>query len=69
MIDLRKVRLERGMTQNELAEHTGVCRQNISNIECGLTKPSINTAKKIAKVLGVSWEDFFSDEEVIINDV
>ena len=69
MIDLRKVRLERGMTQNELAKHAEVCRQNISNIECGLTHPSIYTAKKIAKALGFSWEDFFSDEEVIINDV
>lgn len=69
MINLRKVRIERGMTQNELAEHVGVCRQNISNIECGLTKPSIDTAKKIAKVLGVSWENFFCDDEVIINDM
>lgn len=68
MFDLKAIRLDRKMTQNELAEKVGVVRQNISNIECGLTKPSVKTAKAIAEVLGFLWTDFFSDNEAIIND-
>lgn len=68
MIDLKTIRLNHNMTQTELAVKVGVVRQNISNIECGFTKPSVKTAKAIAEVLGFSWTDFFSDKEVIIND-
>lgn len=68
MFDLKTIRLKHKMTQDELAEQVGVVRQNISNIECGLTKPSVKTAKAIAEVLGFSWTDFFSDSEAIIND-
>lgn len=68
MFDLKTIRLNHQMTQDELAEKVGVVRQNISNIECGLTKPSVKTAKAIAKVLDFPWTDFFSDKEVIIND-
>lgn len=68
MFDLKAIRLDRKMTQNELAEKVGVVRQNISNIECGLTKPSVKTAKAIAEVLGFLWTDFFSNNEAIIND-
>lgn len=68
MIDLKTIRLNHKMTQDELAEKVGVVRQNISNIECGLTKPSVRTAKAIAEILNFTWTDFFSDEEVIIND-
>ena len=68
MIDLKSIRLAHKMTQDELAEKVGVVRQHISNIECGLTKPSVKTAKAIGEILGFEWADFFSDEEVIIND-
>lgn len=61
MIDLKKVREEAGLTQEQLAAECNVIRQTISNIECGLSRPSVETAKLIAKVLGFSWTDFFSD--------
>lgn len=68
VFDLKTIRLNHKMTQDELAEKVGVVRQNISNVECGLTKPSVKTAKAIAEVLGFEWTDFFSDKEVILND-
>lgn len=60
MIDLKKARTEKGMTQKQLAEAVGVVRQTISNIECGLTLPSITNAQAIAQVLGFDWTNFFN---------
>lgn len=60
MVDLRKVRRDRGMTQEQLANKVGVVRTTISNIECGLTLPSVPTAKAIAKALSIEWTEFYS---------
>ena len=62
MIDLRKVRQDNGLTQTALAEATGVVRQTISNIECGINAPSVGLAKKLAEILGLNWTDFFAEE-------
>ena len=59
MIDLRKVREARGMTQQELADKVGVIRQTISHIEPGRITPSVPTAQAIAQVLGIDWTSFF----------
>lgn len=61
MVDLKKIREEAGMTQEQLANECNVIRQTISNIECGISRPSVETAKLIAKVLDIPWTDFFSD--------
>ncbi len=61
MIDLRKEREEKELTQQELADKCGVIRQTISNIECGLAKPSIPTAQKIAEALDLEWSKFFEE--------
>lgn len=60
MINLQETRIRAGMTQEQLAEVVGVVRQTISNIECGLTLPSITNAQAIAQVLGLNWIDFFN---------
>lgn len=60
MINLQETRIRAGMTQEQLAEVVGVVRQTISNIECGLTLPSITNAQAIAQVLGLNWTDFFN---------
>ena len=64
---LRELRINNGMTQKELAIQCGVVRQTISNIELGITEPSVKLAKKIADVFGVDWYIFF-EKEVILND-
>lgn len=63
MIDLRKAREEKGMTQNALAESVGVIRQTISNIECGLNRPSPELAIKLGEVLEIEWSKFFTENE------
>lgn len=67
MTVLRELRNNAAMTQEELAQRCGVVRQTISNIELGVTRPSVDLAKKIADVFGVEWPILF-DEKVILND-
>lgn len=61
MVDLKKIREKNGITQEQLAEKVGVIRQTISNIECDLSRPSVETAKAIGEVLKFNWVDFFTD--------
>lgn len=59
MIDLQKERINKGLTQEQLAEKVGVVRQTISEIECGRKKPSVQLAIKLGKVLKIKWTNFF----------
>ena len=60
---IKEVRTEKGMTQNELAEKSGVSRVTIMALENG-TKTSTTTDTLIAlsKALGVSVNDIFFTE-------
>ena len=50
------------MTQEELGKQVGVTRQTIAAIEAGKYSPSLESAFRIAEVLGKSLEDVFSWE-------
>lgn len=63
MINLKKAREEKKLTQNELAESVGVIRQTISNIECGINRPSPELAMRIAEVLEFDWTEFYTKGE------
>ena len=57
-----KLRNERNMTQEQLAEKLGVTRQSISKWEGDLVKPEIEKLKAMAKLFEVSLDDLISDE-------
>lgn len=59
MVNLRKIREERNLTQEQLAEMIGKKRTLITAIETGQTNPSVDTAKKIGECLNVEWSLFF----------
>ena len=59
---IRRLRFEKGMTQEELALRTGVSRQTIMSIERGQTNPSVLLAYKISAALGVLITDVFDME-------
>ena len=59
---LTKIRLEKELTQTELAKQCGVSVQMISNIELGRRQPSGPLAMKIARVLGFEMDKFYEDE-------
>jgi len=53
------MRLQKGLTQAQLAQQTGVARQSIISIEKGHFLPSIETALRIARALGAPVESIF----------
>ena len=50
---LKKVRLEKDLSQGDVARILGVHRTYISGLERGARNPSLLTVQKIAKALGV----------------
>jgi len=64
---IRRLRFENGeMTQQQLADKTGVTRQTIIAIESGKYAPSLPLAFRIARAFGVSVEAVFKymDEQL-----
>lgn len=57
---VNRYRTNLGMTQEELAEKTGVSRQTIIAIEKGNYAPSVLLALKISKLFKVHVDDVFS---------
>ncbi len=57
---VQKIRTEKGLTQEELADKVGVSRQTVIAIEKGNYTPSVLLALKIARTFRLSVEDIFS---------
>ena len=60
---IRVARAEVRMTQQQLAEATGVSRQTINAIESGKFVPSTVLALKMAQIFGKSVEEIFQLED------
>lgn len=58
-LKLKMKRMEKGLTQQQLAEKLGLHRQYITAIEKGRRKPSVATLERIANELDCSVKDFF----------
>lgn len=59
---IRELRALREFTQQELADKIGVTRQTVIAMEQDKYSPSLETAFKVAMVLGVSLEQCFQYE-------
>ena len=57
------MRVERGWTQQELADQVGVSRQSINSIENDRYVPSLSLALMFARVFGRSTDDIFTLEK------
>lgn len=58
-MNIREKREELGLSQKELAEKSGITQSFLCDIEQGRSKPSIDVAIKLAKVLKVKDIKFF----------
>lgn len=56
---VRKYRVRKGLSQEDLADKIGVSRQTIANIERGLNEPRVLLALALAAVLGVAISELF----------
>lgn len=50
--EVKRVRAEAGLSQQELADMTGIDQSDISKIERGASNPTIGTLERIANALG-----------------
>jgi transcriptional regulator with XRE-family HTH domain len=59
MDEVRRIRNERGLSQQGLADSSGVNKVTINHIEQGKANPSVSTLDKLARALDVEVGDFF----------
>ncbi|MEW6504036.1 MAG: helix-turn-helix transcriptional regulator [Chloroflexota bacterium] len=60
---LEQFRLQKGWTQQELAQKAGVTRQTIISLESERYNPSILLAFRLARLFGVPIEELFLYED------
>jgi putative transcriptional regulator len=56
---VKLARVEKGLTQEELADCIGVTRQTIGLIEAGKYNPTLKLCLMISRVTGKSLDDLF----------
>lgn len=61
---IREIRMEMGLTQDEISESLEVSRQTIISLEKGRYNPSLILAFKIAKLFNRSIEEIFDPKEM-----
>ena len=55
--NLRSIRLEKGLTQQYLADALGVTRSSVAAYECGRIEPSIEKLLVLSSSLGASLDE------------
>ena len=60
---VRKVRLEQGISQEELADRCGLHRTYVSDVELGKRNISLENIERIAISLNRTLSDFFKEVE------
>jgi transcriptional regulator with XRE-family HTH domain len=57
--NLRRLRLERGWSQDDLAAEAGIRQALVSAIEVGTANPTLASLEKFAVTLGVTLAELF----------
>ena len=56
---LSSIRLRAGLTQTDIAGRVAVSRQHISNIETGITSPTVRVLQEYLRACGMDLAEFF----------
>ncbi len=69
-VNLKKIRKQKDMTQNELAQKSGVSIGTISSYESGIKSPSLLIVAKLAESLDVSLDELcgFNNNKGLMNE-
>lgn len=59
---IASLRIEKGFTQNELADLVDIERSNLARLEAGNTNPTFLTLLKISKALSISVSELVAVE-------
>ena len=68
---LKELRMQKGLTQEELADRSELSKGFISLLERNLTSPSITTLVDLLQCLGTDLKDFFTEtgeEQIVFNE-
>ena len=68
---LKQLRVQRGLTQEEMADRCELSKGFISQVERNLASPSIATLTDMLEALGTTLQEFFSEpsqEQVVFTD-
>jgi transcriptional regulator with XRE-family HTH domain len=57
--NLSKIRLEKGLTQEEISYRTGMSFTSVNRIESGKINTTVASCNELAKALGVSTKQLF----------
>ena len=57
--NLRRLRLDKGLTQEQLANRLGVSVQSVSRWECATTLPDVMLLPELAQLYGVTVDDLY----------
>ncbi|ARK21370.1 helix-turn-helix transcriptional regulator [Sporosarcina ureae] len=57
---MKEIRVRKGMKQKDIALEAGLSKASISLYENSKGNPSMNSAFKVARALGVTVDDLFS---------
>ena len=68
MRELTRIREERGLSQQGLADASGVNKATINQIERGRRSPNLETLEKLAGALAVEVADFFPKAQAPLPD-
>ena len=56
--NIRRYRIEKGFSQEQLAQKAGVTYSTLTKLEMGVNKnPTVGTLQKVATALGVTLDD------------
>jgi transcriptional regulator with XRE-family HTH domain len=59
---LKNKRINKGLTQNQVAEKCKISRSYYTHIENGTKTPTVTVAKQIGGTLNFNWTLFFKEE-------
>ena len=59
--NIARLRTKASLTQEELAEMTGISTRYVQDLEAGLYTPTIFVADAVRESLQCSWEEFLKD--------
>ncbi len=60
--NIKKIRMQKGLSQQQLAQKSGISQSFLSALENGKKSPTVDSLNKICRSLGISLAEFFSRE-------
>ena len=67
--NLRRLRADKKLTQEQAALWLGVSAQSISRWECGICLPDVSVYLELCEILGISLNEFLAGEDIEVTNV